>query len=170
MDQAQKTPAEGRSATSSRQTRAASQRYRREQRIDTATTWKGQKGTSKLSAQLLSSFISHLHPTSLILQDRDTRIEADVVLSEVRRKQNDCKRLRHLLYSLAELRRLRSKSVESRHGLYATEEDNSRFENATKQLDELMSRQLLTYDKEEETLRAMMQAKQPTDTQADERR
>lgn len=61
------------------------------------------------------------------LKDLNTRREADSVLSEVHRKQNEAKRMTLLLQSLKELRRLRTESLKSRRGLYTREEDNFHF-------------------------------------------
>jgi Programmed cell death protein 7 len=77
-------------------------------------------------------------------------------LSEVRRKQNEAKRLLELLESLKELRQLRAASVKSRHGLFAMEEQNVHFATVTEKASQLMKNQLALYEKEEETLKAMM--------------
>jgi len=63
------------------------------------------------------------------LKDLNTRREADLVLSEVHRKQNEAKRMTMLLQSLKELRQLRAESLKSRRGLYTKEQDNVHFDN-----------------------------------------
>ena len=61
-----------------------------------------------------------------------------------------------MLEALKELRKLRASAVQSQHGLYAKEEDNSRFVTVTDQLGQLMNNQLETYEKEETTLKVMI--------------
>jgi len=99
-----------------------------------------------------------------VLRDLNIRREADLVLSEVHRKQNEAKRMAMLLQSLKELRRLRAESLKSRRGLYTTEEDNVRFNSTIDGLEKLIEKQTIIYGDEEKTLRAMMemqQVKQP---------
>lgn len=107
---------------------------------------------------------------NFFVQDKDTSREADLILSEVRRKQNEAKRWIDLLDALKELRKLRATAVQSQHGLYAKEEDNSRFATVTDQLGQLMNNQLQTYSKEEQTLEVMMATQKEQVGEADESR
>jgi len=106
--------------------------------------------------------IRQIHASEL--RDLNTRREADSVLSEVHRKQNEAKRMTLLLQSLKELRRLRTESLKSRRGLYTREEDNFHFNKTIDDLQKLIDKQTIVYGEEEKTLKVMMemqQVKQP---------
>lgn len=94
------------------------------------------------------------------LRDLNTRREADLVLSEVHRKQNEAKRMTMLLQSLKELRQLRAESLKSRRGLYTKEQDNVHFDNTINDLQKLIDKQTIIYGDEEKTLKAMMEMQQ----------
>jgi len=85
------------------------------------------------------------------IRDLETRREAELVLSEVRRKQNEANRLTMLLKSLKELRRLRAGSSNNN-----SDKDNADFNNTIDGLEKLIAKQVIVYGKEEETLKIMM--------------
>ena len=103
-----------------------------------------------------------------------------MILSEVRQKKIEAKRLRKTMQSLRELRSLRARSLESRCGLFSREEDTNNFNHTMgipsllyffsfpsciflitsfrniEQLDRVIQRQFETYGKEEQKLKSMV--------------
>lgn len=61
------------------------------------------------------------------LQHQEAKLEADVVLSEIRRKRSEVTRISQVLNSLRELRSLRARSLESRCALFSKQEDTDNF-------------------------------------------
>ncbi|KAG5849064.1 hypothetical protein ANANG_G00106080 [Anguilla anguilla] len=84
---------------------------------------------------------------------------ADSVLSEVRKKQADAKRMLDILRSLEKLRKLR-KEAAGRKGIFPEKEADEVFEGHVERLRKLIRKRTTVYDAEEKALRVMLEGEQ----------
>jgi len=98
-------------------------------------------------------------------KERDKRLkkEADVILSEVRRKQSESSRAQQLLELLQKLRSIRKQAADSR-GIKVTEESDVAFSETVSELQTMLAAQGSSYQAEERALLAMIQDQQADDS------
>ncbi|MBN3316873.1 PDCD7 protein, partial [Atractosteus spatula] len=92
-------------------------------------------------------------------REQELKAAADSVLSEVRKKQADCKRMVDILRSLEKLRKLR-KEAAARKGIYPEKEADEVFEGHLTRLRALIRKRTAVYGAEEKALRVMLEGEQ----------
>ncbi|XP_030620964.1 programmed cell death protein 7 [Chanos chanos] len=92
-------------------------------------------------------------------REQELKLAADAVLSEVRRKQADAKRMLDILKSLEKLRKLR-KEAASRKGIFPEKECDESFEEHVGRLRDLIRKRTAVYGAEERALRVMLEGEQ----------
>ncbi|KAL4613263.1 programmed cell death protein 7 [Arapaima gigas] len=92
-------------------------------------------------------------------RELELREAADSVLSEVRKKQADAKRMLDILRSLEKLRKLR-KEAAARKGVYPEKEADETFESDVDRLRKLIRKRTVLYAAEENALRVMLEGEQ----------
>lgn len=102
-------------------------------------------------------------------REKELKLAADAVLSEVRKKQSDAKRMLDILKSLEKLRKLR-KEAAARKGLFPGKESDDRFEGHLERLRSLIRKRTAVYDTEEKALRVMLEGEQEEERKRDQDR
>ncbi|XP_069768261.1 programmed cell death protein 7 [Narcine bancroftii] len=92
-------------------------------------------------------------------RERELKAAADSVLSEVRKKQTDAKRLVDILRALEKLRKLR-KEAAARKGVHPPPSADKTFDNHVERLRKLIKKRSDLYDAEERALRVMLEGEQ----------
>ncbi|XP_042731541.1 programmed cell death protein 7 isoform X1 [Lagopus leucura] len=92
-------------------------------------------------------------------RERELKAAADSVLSEVRKKQADTKRMVDILGSLEKLRKLR-KEAAARKGVCPPPSADEAFENQVESLRALLKNRTELYEAEERALRVMLEGEQ----------
>ncbi|XP_066502999.1 programmed cell death protein 7 [Hoplias malabaricus] len=92
-------------------------------------------------------------------RERELKLAADSVLSEVRKKQADSKRMLDILKALEKLRKLR-KEAASRKGMFPEKECDKVFEGHLARLRGLIQKRTAVYGAEEKALRVMLEGEQ----------
>ncbi|XP_043533265.1 programmed cell death protein 7 [Chiloscyllium plagiosum] len=92
-------------------------------------------------------------------RERELKAAADGVLSEVRKKQADAKRLTDILRALEKLRKLR-KEAAARKGVQPPPSADETFEHHIERLRKLIKKRSELYDAEERALRVMLEGEQ----------
>ncbi|XP_041030621.1 programmed cell death protein 7 [Carcharodon carcharias] len=92
-------------------------------------------------------------------RERELKAAADSVLSEVRKKQADAKRLVDILRALEKLRKLR-KEAAARKGVQPPPSADETFEHHIERLRKLIKKRSELYDAEERALRVMLEGEQ----------
>ncbi|XP_048418529.2 programmed cell death protein 7 [Stegostoma tigrinum] len=92
-------------------------------------------------------------------RERELKAAADGVLSEVRKKQADAKRLTDILRALEKLRKLR-KEAAARKGVHPPPSADETFERHIERLRKLIKKRSDLYDAEERALRVMLEGEQ----------
>lgn len=92
-------------------------------------------------------------------RERELKAAADSVLSEVRKKQADTKRMVDILGSLEKLRKLR-KEAAARKGVCPPPSADEAFENQVESLRTLLKNRTELYEAEERALRVMLEGEQ----------
>ncbi|XP_017333944.1 programmed cell death protein 7 [Ictalurus punctatus] len=99
-------------------------------------------------------------------RERELKLAADAVLSEVRRKQADAKRMLDILKALEKLRKLR-KEAASRKGMFPGKESDEVFEGHLTRLRSLIRKRTAVYGAEEKALRVMLEGEQEEERKRD---
>ncbi|XP_040270204.1 programmed cell death protein 7 [Bufo bufo] len=97
-------------------------------------------------------------------RERELKATADHVLWEVRKKQNDVKKMLDVLKSLEKLRKLR-KEAAGRKGVFPPPSADETFSNHIKRLRTLVHKRSALYDAEEMTLRVILEGEQEEERQ-----
>ncbi|NXE12986.1 PDCD7 protein, partial [Lophotis ruficrista] len=92
-------------------------------------------------------------------RERELKAAADSVLSEVRKKQADTKRMVDILRALEKLRKLR-KEAAARKGVCPPPSADEAFENQVESLQTLLKKRTELYEAEERALRVMLEGEQ----------
>ncbi|XP_060116350.1 programmed cell death protein 7 [Heteronotia binoei] len=92
-------------------------------------------------------------------REQELKAAADSVLSEVRKKQADTKRIAEILRGLEKLRKLR-KEAAARKGVCPPPEADEAFENEVQSLRTLIKQRTEVYEAEERALRVMLEGEQ----------
>ncbi|NXU64521.1 PDCD7 protein, partial [Horornis vulcanius] len=92
-------------------------------------------------------------------RERELKAAADSVLSEVRKKQADTKRMMDILHGLEKLRKLR-KEAAARKGVCPPPSADEAFENQVESLKTLLKTRTELYEAEERALRVMLEGEQ----------
>ncbi|KAL6468602.1 hypothetical protein MHYP_G00221260 [Metynnis hypsauchen] len=92
-------------------------------------------------------------------REHELKLAADAVLSEVRKKQADAKRMLDILKALEKLRKLR-KEAASRKGMFPEKECDEVFEGHLTRLRSLIRKRTAIYGTEEKALRVMLEGEQ----------
>ncbi|NWX34201.1 PDCD7 protein, partial [Notiomystis cincta] len=92
-------------------------------------------------------------------RERELKAAADSVLSEVRKKQADTKRMMDVLRGLEKLRKLR-KEAAARKGVCPPPSADEAFENQVESLKTLLSARTELYEAEERALKVMLEREQ----------
>ncbi|XP_049321425.1 programmed cell death protein 7 [Astyanax mexicanus] len=99
-------------------------------------------------------------------RERELKLAADAVLSEVRKKQADSKRMLDILKALEKLRKLR-KEAASRKGMFPEKECDEVFEGHLTRLRSLIKKRTAVYGAEEKALRVMLEGEQEEERKRD---
>ncbi|KAM6980475.1 programmed cell death protein 7 [Aplochiton taeniatus] len=99
-------------------------------------------------------------------KEQELKLAADAVLSEVRKKQADVKRMLDILKSLEKLRKLR-KEAASRKGIFPEQEADQVFDEQVERLRSLIRKRTAVYGAEENTLRVMLEGEQEEERKRD---
>ncbi|KAK3533938.1 hypothetical protein QTP70_034937 [Hemibagrus guttatus] len=99
-------------------------------------------------------------------RERELKLAADSVLSEVRRKQADAKRMLDILKALEKLRKLR-KDAASRKGMFPEKESDKVFEGHLTRLRSLIRKRTAVYGVEEKALSVMLEGEQEEERKRD---
>ncbi|XP_051776202.1 programmed cell death protein 7 [Erpetoichthys calabaricus] len=99
-------------------------------------------------------------------REQELKVAADSVLSEVRKKQVDIKRMVDILKSLEKLRRLR-KEAASRKGVYPECSANEQFEEQILNLRKVFEKRTALYNAEEKALRVMLESEREEERKRD---
>nr|XP_055039529.1 programmed cell death protein 7 [Misgurnus anguillicaudatus] len=99
-------------------------------------------------------------------REKELKLAADAVLSEVRKKQADSKRMQDILKSLEKLRKLR-KEAAARRGLFPEKESDVTFEGHLERLRSLIQKRTAVYAVEEKALRVMLEGEQEEERKRD---
>ncbi|KAK2913396.1 hypothetical protein Q8A67_001795 [Cirrhinus molitorella] len=99
-------------------------------------------------------------------REKELKLAADAVLSEVRKKQSDAKRMQDILKSLEKLRKLR-KEAAARKGMFPGQESDERFEGHLERLRSLIRKRTGVYATEEKALRVMLEGEQEEERKRD---
>ncbi|TSL68163.1 Programmed cell death protein 7 [Bagarius yarrelli] len=102
-------------------------------------------------------------------RERELKLAADAVLSEVRKKQADAKRMLDILKALEKLRKLR-KEAASRKGMFPEKESDEVFEGHLERLRTLIRKRTAVYGVEEKALRVMLEGEQEEERKRDHER
>ncbi|MEE6520137.1 hypothetical protein FKM82_017935 [Ascaphus truei] len=97
-------------------------------------------------------------------RERELKAAADSVLSEVRKKQADVKRMLEVLRALEKLRKLR-KEAAARKGVFPPPSADETFENHIRRLRTMVQKRTALYDAEERALRVMLEGEQEEERQ-----
>ncbi|KAL7866805.1 hypothetical protein AOLI_G00146190 [Acnodon oligacanthus] len=92
-------------------------------------------------------------------REHELKLAADAVLSEVRKKQADAKRMLDILKALEKLRKLR-KEAASRRGMFPEKECDEVFDGHLTRLRNLIRKRTAIYGTEEKALRVMLEGEQ----------
>ncbi|XP_030313284.1 programmed cell death protein 7 [Calypte anna] len=92
-------------------------------------------------------------------REQELKAAADSVLSEVRKKQADTKRMVEILHGLEKLRKLR-KEAAARKGVCPPPSADEAFENQVESLKTLLKNRTELYEAEERALRVMLEGEQ----------
>ncbi|KAG8440746.1 hypothetical protein GDO86_006474 [Hymenochirus boettgeri] len=99
-------------------------------------------------------------------RERELKAAADLVLSEVRKKQADAKRMTEILRSLEKLRKLR-KEAAARKGVYPPPSADKTFDDHIQRLRTMVHKRTTLYDAEEKTLRVIVEGEQEEERKKD---
>lgn len=99
-------------------------------------------------------------------REEELKKAADSVLSEVRKKQSDAKKMVDILKALEKLRKLR-KEAASRKGVYPEKESDEVFEGHLQRLRALIAKRTTVYSAEEKALRVMLEGEQEEERKRD---
>ncbi|XP_072516121.1 programmed cell death protein 7 [Salminus brasiliensis] len=99
-------------------------------------------------------------------RERELKLAADAVLSEVRKKQADAKRMLDILKALEKLRKLR-KEAASRKGMFPEKECDEVFEGHLTRLRSLIKKRTAVYGAEEKALMVMLEGEQEEERKRD---
>ncbi|XP_076880991.1 programmed cell death protein 7 [Brachyhypopomus gauderio] len=99
-------------------------------------------------------------------RERELKLAADAVLSEVRKKQADAKRMLDILRALEKLRKLR-KEAAARKGMFPEKECDDVFERHVARLRDLIRKRTAVYGAEEKALRVMLEGEQEEERRRD---
>ncbi|XP_015267497.1 PREDICTED: programmed cell death protein 7 [Gekko japonicus] len=99
-------------------------------------------------------------------REQELKAAADSVLSEVRKKQADTKRMAEILRGLEKLRKLR-KEAAARKGVCPPPEADEAFENEVQSLRTLIKKRTEVYEAEERALRVMLEGEQEEERKRD---
>ncbi|XP_043101375.1 programmed cell death protein 7 [Puntigrus tetrazona] len=99
-------------------------------------------------------------------REKELKLAADAVLSEVRKKQADAKRMLDIMKSLEKLRKLR-KEAAARKGMFPGKESDERFEGHLERLRGLICKRTAVYATEEKALRVMLEGEQEEERKRD---
>ncbi|XP_069819490.1 programmed cell death protein 7 [Dendropsophus ebraccatus] len=97
-------------------------------------------------------------------RERELKATADGVLGEVRKKQNDVKKMLDVLKALEKLRKLR-KEAAGRKGVCPPPSADETFTNHIKRLRTMVHNRSALYDAEEKTLRVILEGEQEEERQ-----
>ncbi|XP_056427725.1 programmed cell death protein 7 [Hyla sarda] len=97
-------------------------------------------------------------------RERELKATADSVLGEVRKKQNDVKKMLDVLKALEKLRKLR-KEAAGRKGVHPPPSADETFANHIKRLRTMVHKRSALYDAEEKTLRVILEGEQEEERQ-----
>lgn len=110
--------------------------------------------------------MKRIHEVEERKKEHELKIAADAVLSEVRKKQADVKRMLGILKSLEKLRKLR-KEAASRKGIFPEREADQVFDEQVERLRSLIRKRTAVYGAEENTLRVMLEGEQEEERKRD---
>ncbi|XP_063045639.1 programmed cell death protein 7 [Engraulis encrasicolus] len=99
-------------------------------------------------------------------REEELKAAADAVLSEVRKKQGDAKKMVDILRALEKLRKLR-KEAAARKGVYPEKESDEVFEGHLSRLRSLIGKRTALYGAEEKALRVMLEGEQEEERKRD---
>eukprot|EP00079_Xenopus_tropicalis_P011949 XP_002938405.2 PREDICTED: programmed cell death protein 7 [Xenopus tropicalis] len=99
-------------------------------------------------------------------RERELKAAADSVLSEVRKKQSDTKKMLEVLRSLEKLRKLR-KEAAARKGVFPPTSADETFEKHIQRLRELVHTRTTLYDAEERALKVIVDCEQAEERKRD---
>ncbi|XP_061102109.1 programmed cell death protein 7 [Conger conger] len=102
-------------------------------------------------------------------RELELKMAADSVLSEVRKKQADAKRMLDILRSLEKLRKLR-KEAAGRKGVFPETEADEVFEGHVERLRKLIQKRNVVYAAEEKALRVMLEGEQEEERKKEQER
>nr|XP_057909402.1 programmed cell death protein 7-like isoform X1 [Doryrhamphus excisus] len=100
-----------------------------------------------------------IHQVEEKKKERELKLAADSVLSEVRKKQSDIKRMQDILRSLEKLRKLR-RDAASRKGITTEHESEEVFQSQLDKLRRVMKTRTVIYTAEEKALMVMLDSMQ----------
>ncbi|XP_063304868.1 programmed cell death protein 7 isoform X2 [Pelobates fuscus] len=99
-------------------------------------------------------------------RERELKAAADRVLSEVRKKQADTKKMLDVLKSLEKLRKLR-KEAAGRKGVFPPQSSDETFENHIQRLRTMVHKRVALYDAEERALNVILEGEQEEERKKD---
>ncbi|KAM8972318.1 programmed cell death protein 7 [Pelodytes ibericus] len=107
-----------------------------------------------------------IHEVEERKKERELKAAADSVLSEVRKKQADAKKMLDVLRSLEKLRKLR-KEAAGRKGVFPPQSADVTFENHIQRLRAMVHKRVALYDVEERALNVILEGEQEEERQRD---
>ncbi|XP_051571329.1 programmed cell death protein 7 [Myxocyprinus asiaticus] len=110
--------------------------------------------------------MKRIHEVEEKNREKELKLAADAVLSEVRKKQADAKRMLDILKSLEKLRKLR-KEAAARRGMFPGKESDDTFEGHLERLRSLIRKRTGVYAAEEKALRVMLEGEQEEERKRD---
>ncbi|XP_053573560.1 programmed cell death protein 7 [Bombina bombina] len=138
----------------------------RQQRLKQGTEEDKQKAelAAEKEARIDRWRMQRVHEVEEKKRERELKAAADSVLSEVRKKQADAKKMLDVLRSLEKLRKLR-KEAAARKGVYPLPSDDETFENHIRRLRAMVHKRTALYDAEERALRVILEGEQEEERQ-----
>ncbi|MBN3308946.1 PDCD7 protein, partial [Amia calva] len=113
--------------------------------------------------------MKRIHEVEEKKREQELKAAADSVLSEVRKKQADTKRMVDILNSLEKLRKLR-KEAAARKGIFPEKEADEIFDGHLARLRKLIGSRTSVYDAEEKALRVMLEGEQEEERKREQER
>ncbi|XP_053321541.1 programmed cell death protein 7 [Spea bombifrons] len=113
--------------------------------------------------------MQRIHEVEERKRERELKATADSVLSEVRKKQADTKKMLDVLRSLEKLRKLR-KEAAARKGVFPPSSADETFTNHIQRLRTMVQKRTALYDAEERALRVILEGEQEEERQREKQK
>ncbi|KAG7468127.1 hypothetical protein MATL_G00139560 [Megalops atlanticus] len=113
--------------------------------------------------------MERIHEVEEKKREQELKVAADSVLSEVRKKQADTKRMLDILRSLEKLRKLR-KEAAARKGIFPEKEADEAFEGHVERLRKLIRKRTGVCAAEEKALRVMLEGEREEERKREQER